>query len=161
MTVAATIQQPMPVLKWPMLGSLKLRLSGLYLEDGHPTRKRGGCAAAIFFADVSGCRSMPQLHGTGICRIRPASSIATLRWILVSASCLFAAHGLRADEPARILGPASCASATCHGGLPGVGPAWHSSAHVWESDDRHAEAGMVLLNAQSCRIVGNLEPRAG
>ncbi len=85
-----------------------------------------------------------------------------ISWILCAAGCFFSPYGLRADgQVARILGPASCASATCHGGVPGIGPAWHSSAWVWAAKDRHAAAGLALLNAQSRHIVARLQPRAG
>ncbi|MGN6544261.1 MAG: multiheme c-type cytochrome [Aureliella sp.] len=64
-----------------------------------------------------------------------------------------------ADAP-RFIGRASCATATCHGGLVGVGPVWHSSSSAFESSDPHARAGEVLLNDLSKRIVAALEPEA-
>jgi Cytochrome c554 and c-prime len=65
-----------------------------------------------------------------------------------------------ADEAPRNIGRTSCATATCHGGVIGSGPAWHSSANVWESRDPHVAAGEVLLSKLSLRIVSALEPAA-
>ena len=65
-----------------------------------------------------------------------------------------------ADNKPRYVGRSSCATATCHGGVVGLGPAWHSSSSVWESSDRHAQAGDVLLEDLSKRIVQALEPAA-
>jgi cytochrome c5 len=69
----------------------------------------------------------------------------------------FLANALRADEPARYIGRASCGSATCHGGIQGQGPEWHSSLRSWEANDvYHAYAGQVLMNGQSKRMVMGL-----
>jgi hypothetical protein len=65
-----------------------------------------------------------------------------------------------ADELPRYIGRSSCATATCHGGIAGIGPAWHSSSSVFEASDPHARAGDVLLNDLSIRIVEALEPSA-
>ena len=68
--------------------------------------------------------------------------------------CVFFADAIRADEPTQYLGRASCASATCHGGLTGQGPAWNSSLRSWEANDGyHSSAGQVLMNEHSKRMV--------
>ncbi len=61
--------------------------------------------------------------------------------------------------PLPILGFASCASATCHGGIPGQGPTWNSSVRVWEARDPHATAGLVLMKEASRAIAAALDPR--
>ncbi len=63
-------------------------------------------------------------------------------------------------EPLRMLGPTTCATATCHGGISGVGPAWRFSARIWETDDRHADAGVMLQTPESRQIVNLLSPAA-
>ncbi len=64
------------------------------------------------------------------------------------------AIAIRSDEPATYLNRASCASATCHGGIQGQGPAWNSSLRSWEANDvYHTRAGQVLMNEQSQMIV--------
>ena len=68
--------------------------------------------------------------------------------------CVLFAGAARADEPTQYLTRASCASATCHGGLAGQGPAWNSSLRNWEANDGyHSSAGQVLMNEHSKRIV--------
>lgn len=67
---------------------------------------------------------------------------------------------IRADDSPRMVGIASCATATCHGGLSGVGPAWHSSASVWQATDPHVGAGEVLWSIQSQQIVQLLNAMA-
>ena len=85
--------------------------------------------------------------------------INTLRVLLWPVACAIilcatSASSLRAEESAHYLSRASCASATCHGGLPGQGPAWNSSLRNWEAHDvYHAHAGQVLTNEHSKRMV--------
>lgn len=84
--------------------------------------------------------------------------------VLTMLSCL-----AQAAEP-RFVGTTSCATATCHGGIVGQGPAWNSSLNLWLSRDHfHAGAGRVLLNDDSTRfglsdltyqIVTALDPNA-
>jgi hypothetical protein len=57
-----------------------------------------------------------------------------------------------------LIGRSSCASATCHGGIIGSGPAWHTSDSVWEAYDPHTRAGRRLFSDQSRRIVARLAP---
>lgn len=55
------------------------------------------------------------------------------------------------------IGRQSCASATCHGGVASGPPDWNSSLRVWEAQDqKHAQAGMLLLGPLSQSIVENL-----
>jgi mono/diheme cytochrome c family protein len=54
----------------------------------------------------------------------------------------------------------SCASATCHGGVIGRGPAWNHSYSVSRSLDPHAGAGALLYDSDSKRIVKALAPTA-
>ncbi len=58
----------------------------------------------------------------------------------------------------RFQGSQSCASATCHGGAVGRGPAWNSSFSLSRSADPHATAGLRLYDADSQRIVSLLAP---
>ena len=80
-------------------------------------------------------------------------AIAMAGIVLIATACQ------AADLP-EYIGRASCATATCHGGILGTGPAWHTSASVWESRDPHARAGEKLLNETSRQIVIGLDPRA-
>lgn len=73
---------------------------------------------------------------------------------------IVAIRSASADDHPQYVGRSSCATATCHGGVIGLGPAWHSSSSVWESSDPHLRAGAVLLADLSRRIVGALEPAA-
>ncbi len=57
-----------------------------------------------------------------------------------------------------VISSQSCASATCHGGAVGRGPAWNSSFTLSRSHDPHATAGERLLDADSQRIVALLAP---
>lgn len=57
-----------------------------------------------------------------------------------------------------LLSAQTCASATCHGGAMGRGPAWNSSYTLLRSQDPHATAGNRLLDADSQRIVALLVP---
>lgn len=76
---------------------------------------------------------------------------------------LFLFNGLSAlaNDVPQFIGLASCATATCHGGVIGTGPSWHTSASVWQSSDPHAMAGEVLFNELSRQIVVALDTRAG
>ncbi len=66
-----------------------------------------------------------------------------------------------AGNSAAFIGRASCASATCHGGISGQGPAWNSSLRTWEATDlQHVGAGNVLLNDKSKQIVAALVGRS-
>ncbi len=71
-----------------------------------------------------------------------------------------AAMSAMTAEPPHFIGRASCGTATCHGGVSGLGPKWHQSASVWEAHDPHGNAGVVLWNDLSKRIVHALEPKA-
>ena len=55
-------------------------------------------------------------------------------------------------------GSMSCASATCHGGVVGRGPAWTHSFNVSRSNDPHVKAGLTLFEPTSQRIVKALSP---
>jgi hypothetical protein len=55
-----------------------------------------------------------------------------------------------------LIGSMSCASATCHGGVEGRGPAWNHSFNVSRSRDPHVKAGLVLYEPSSQRIVRKL-----
>lgn len=85
------------------------------------------------------------------------SVVIALAFVL--AVCSLAAWAQAGDGP-QLIGRASCATATCHGGIIGLGPAWHSSASVFESSDPHSRAGDVLRNQLSEAIVHALEPAA-
>ncbi len=80
------------------------------------------------------------------CRPRPFAARLAMACVLVS--CVAPSRG----EPQRV-GYASCATAMCHGGVPDRGPAWNSSLNVWESQDRHARAGLLLLDDTAQAIV--------
>ncbi len=71
----------------------------------------------------------------------------------------FVAANTLAQTP-QLIGRTGCATATCHGGLIGDGPIWHSSASRWEASDPHRLAGEVLLSELSRHIVLRLEPKA-
>ncbi len=64
-------------------------------------------------------------------------------------------HGQR--EPG-MLGRASCAASTCHGGVIDRGPSWKFSLTRWANDDPHASAGLLLYNELSEKIIGVLDP---
>lgn len=87
--------------------------------------------------------------------------------------CLFAAAALcfcllpagaaaqsDAGDPGRdqLLGQASCAASTCHGGAVGRGPIWRQSLSRFVTADPHARAGLALLNDRSHEIVATLDP---
>ncbi len=77
-------------------------------------------------------------------------------WLALAAVGLSRVDCLCAD-PEAFIGRASCASATCHGGIGGRGPAWNSSLRTWEATDLpHAGAGVVLLGEQSRKMVDAL-----
>ncbi len=77
-------------------------------------------------------------------------------WLSVALMLTSFAAKCRGEPP--LVGPASCATAMCHGGIPGRGPAWNSSLNVWKSQDRHALAGLALLGTASQAIIGCLQP---
>ena len=55
---------------------------------------------------------------------------------------------------------ASCATATCHGGIEGRGPAWNHALSTWMVRDPHAGAGRLLRDEDSRKIVERLDARA-
>jgi|GEM_PF-3420782 len=57
-------------------------------------------------------------------------------------------------------GSSSCASATCHGGTVGRGPAWNDSYSLSRSADPHSTSGALLYDADSRRIVAAISPGA-
>jgi hypothetical protein len=63
-----------------------------------------------------------------------------------------------AADAADLMGSMSCASATCHGGVVGRGPAWNHSFNVSRNEDPHVQAGLVLYEPLSQRIVKALVP---
>ncbi len=87
-------------------------------------------------------------------RIRPGCSRLSLvvLWTVVPL-----ASNCYPEDSEAYIGRASCASATCHGGISGRGPAWNSSLRTWEATDtHHAAAGIVLLSDQSKQMVAAL-----
>jgi len=58
------------------------------------------------------------------------------------------------------IGSSSCASATCHGGTVGRGPAWNHSYSLSRSADPHSTSGALLYDTDSRRIVAALSPDA-
>lgn len=60
-----------------------------------------------------------------------------------------------------LLGRASCAASTCHGGVIDQGPKWNHAFSTWAALDPHAGAGLLLRDDDSRSIVLRLEPRAG
>lgn len=59
-----------------------------------------------------------------------------------------------------IMGRASCAAATCHGGVVDSSASWHSSSTVWEARDPHAHAGKRLEEPLAQRMIAALVPAA-
>lgn len=57
-------------------------------------------------------------------------------------------------------GSSSCASATCHGGTVGRGPAWNHSYSLSRSADPHSTSGALLYDDDSRRIVAAIAPEA-
>ena len=57
-----------------------------------------------------------------------------------------------------LLGRASCAANTCHGGVVGRGADWRSSLSRWMVEDPHVHAGTILNDAVSDRIIVTLYP---
>jgi Cytochrome c554 and c-prime len=77
--------------------------------------------------------------------------------LLLSSFVAINLEPLKAEDSARYIGRSGCASATCHGGVVGQGPAWNSSFSAWEAHDAaHSGAGNLLLNQQSRNIVARL-----
>lgn len=70
------------------------------------------------------------------------------------------AERVTAAGEARLLGRRSCATATCHGGAIGRGPAWNHAMSQFLAHDPHAGAGLLLRDDDSRRIVETLEPRS-
>ena len=65
------------------------------------------------------------------------------------------------DEPQLLglLGRASCAAATCHGGMIRSEPDGRASSTIWAARDPHVWAGAVLLQPAGRRIAESLDPR--
>ena len=69
--------------------------------------------------------------------------------------CIDAASSM-AQQP-KFIGNASCATATCHGGVIGQGPAWNHSLSTYLAGDPHAGAGILLRDSDSRAIVELLD----
>ncbi len=82
-------------------------------------------------------------------------NLRSIQTALLLSICIFASSAF-AQKP-QFVGRAGCATATCHGGLIGDGPVWHSSASRWESSDPHRVAGELLLSDSSRQIVAGLD----
>ena len=80
-------------------------------------------------------------------------------WILLIAIASVSPPRGSAAEPT-LVGSPSCSTSTCHGGVIGAGPEWHSSLSTWMLKDPHAGAGLLLRDDDSRRIVVMLDPAA-
>ncbi len=69
-------------------------------------------------------------------------------------------HQAVAQTPPSFLGRSSCASATCHGGSIDRGPAWNHSLSIWNLEDPHSGAALLLREKASEHIVTMLDPAA-
>lgn len=64
------------------------------------------------------------------------------------------------ETPGQWLGSASCTTSTCHGGPIRDQADWNSSKSIFEVDDPHAQAAVVLAAPQSRQMVTLLDPAA-
>lgn len=77
------------------------------------------------------------------------------RAIAFAVYCLAGIAVCRGDD---ILGPVSCATSTCHGGVVNRGPTWNHAHSIWIAQDPHAGAGRLLRDSDSRSIVVRLDP---
>jgi hypothetical protein len=87
--------------------------------------------------------------------MRPVFLFALSWCVLIVTGISGATYG----QAPTMLGRASCAAATCHGGVIGQGEPWKYSLTHWAADDPHVGAGLVLKGALTESIVLALDPR--
>lgn len=87
-------------------------------------------------------------------------------WLPVAIMAVFPAaaqDGRQGSGAGDWLGVASCAAATCHGGVAPRDPVWNHSLDIWLRSDPHSAAGKLLrrkVSSQSAAIVIALDPAA-
>lgn len=89
-------------------------------------------------------------------RINGGLMVAICIWF----SSLAISQTREAHSVPSFVGRASCAAATCHGGVVDSSASWHSSSTVWEARDPHAHAGMRLQEPLAQRMIAALVPAA-
>ena len=80
--------------------------------------------------------------------------------IFVSSIFIIFWEAVADGQESPLVGRASCAASTCHGGAVDRGPAWNHALTKWLAQDPHAGAGLLLRDEDSRAIVTALEPQA-